>query len=64
MIISGTRIPVRATAAAVPSAVRIMRGRIAALTSAVRVRARRPYVPATSCPAVAASPAARARSTI
>ena len=48
MIISGTAMPARSTASAVMRAVRTMRGKIAALSAAVRVRARSPYVVATS----------------
>ena len=42
MIISGTPIPARSTAPAVICEVRSMRGKIAALSTAVRVRARKP----------------------
>ena len=42
MIMSGTVMPARSTAVAVICEVRSIRGRIAALSAAVRVRARRP----------------------
>ena len=64
MIISGTPMPAAATAPAVICDVRTMRGKIAALSAAVRVRARRPCVVATSWPAVAAIPRSRASATV
>ncbi len=43
MIISGAVMPARSTHDAVSVAVDTMRGRMAALSAAVRVRVRRPY---------------------
>ena len=63
MIISGAGMRAPATARAVTRDVRSMRGRIAALSAAVRVRARKPYCVETSAPLVAASPRARAAAT-
>ena len=63
MIMSGTPMPALRAASAVISLVRSMRGKIAALSSAVRVRARRPYIEETSWPEVASKPRARAAST-
>ena len=63
IIISGAGIAASRTAAAVIRDVRIMRGRIAALSAAVRVRARNPYIPLTSWPLVASMPRSRAYAT-
>ncbi len=63
MIISGAGMRASATARAVRREVRSMRGRMAALSAAVRVRARSPYCVETSAPLVAASPRARAAAT-
>ncbi len=63
MIISGAGIRAPATALAVMRDVRSIRGRIAALSAAVRVRARSPYCVDTSAPLVAARPLARAPAT-
>jgi len=63
MIISGAGMRASVTARAVTRDVRSMRGKIAALSAAVRVRARRPYCVETSAPLVAASPRSRAAAT-
>src|SRR5579884_476025 len=61
--ISGAAIIARFTASSVMRAVRTIFGKIAALSAAVRVRARKPYIELTSCPAVANKPCARASAT-
>ena len=63
MIISGAGMCASSTALRVMRAVRSMRGKIAALSAAVRVRARKPYIVETSLPQVAAKPRARAPAT-
>ena len=64
MIISGAGDAARRRPRArVIRAVRSMRGKIAALSAAVRVRARKPYIVETSLPHVAAKPRARAPAT-
>ncbi len=63
MIMRGTAIPARSTEPAVMFAVRSIVGKIAALRTAVRVRARRPYIDETSCPEVAGNPRSRASAT-
>ncbi len=60
--ISGAVTPALVMEASTRSAVASMRGRIAALTTAVRVRLRSPYRDVISCAAVVGSPVVRAAS--
>lgn len=63
MTISGEETPALVIDASTRSAVASMRGRIAALTTAVRVRLCSPYREVISCAAVSGSPVERAAST-